>query len=303
MVEYFPISAPVTGSLSGSVLNGWCTRQGHASVLFIAHGNGFSTRVYQPLLDKLAVKYDLLMFDLPGHGQSPDSEVTDHSQTAEYLYEAIRHSESYIAGRDVHAVAHSLGGMLSVFVASKHPETFKSLVLLDPIMFPQPLLSLMHVMSKLGMTKLFHPHVKPTLRRRNGWPDRQSAFEYFYKRKIFKYWTDQALRSYTDYALKEHDSQVVLCCDPTLEARWFATLPSKLWHAVASIRCPVTIYLGEDTYSFSPRAAKQACRKNARIGYSVVPGGHCFMQEFPEQAAGHVFAALGKGSSLMVGST
>lgn len=239
-------------------------------------------------------QYDLLMLDLPGHGGTPAAEFVGWNQSAEYLWQGIQAAADVIENRDLHSVGHSLGGMLAMLVASKHPDTFRSMVLLDPIMFPQPLLFFMHVVRRFGLTAVFHPYVKSTLRRRNGWPDRQEAFSYFHNRKIFKNWTDQSLSSYVQHALKEEGSEIVLCCDPALEAEWFSSLPEKLWPSVRGLTGPVSIYMGQDTYPFSLRAARQAERINPAIEFTVVPGGHCFMQEHPTDASGYVFSALEK---------
>lgn len=289
MLEFHPVNITLA---DGPAIAGWCTRQDHDAVLFFAHGNGFCGRVYQPLHELLAQKYDLLMLDIPGHGQTPESEFVGWNQTAEHLWQSIKLSDDFIAGRDLHAVGHSLGGMLSMLAASEHPETFKSMVMLDPIMFPPPLFFFMHVVHRLGLTSVFHPFVKPTLRRRDGWPDKQQAFSYFHNRKIFKGWTDEALDSYVQHALKQNGDEVRLCCRPELEARWFGTLPRQLWPSIKKLSVPVTIFMGQETYPFSLRAGRHAQKHNSSINYSVVPGGHCFMQEYPEQAASYVFTAL-----------
>ena len=261
-------------------------------MLFFTHGNGFCGRVYQPMHELLAQRYDLLMLDIPGHGDSPASEFVGWNQTAEHLWQAIQTSGEIINNRELHAVGHSLGGMLSMLMASEHPDTFKSMVLLDPIIFPRPLLLLMRALSGLGLTSTFHPFVKPTLRRRNGWSDRQEAFDYFYNRKIFKNWTDDSLHSYVRYALKETGTQLRLSCEPELEAKWFSSLPDNLWPSIKKLSTPVKVVMGQSSYPFSLRAARYAAQINSSIEYSTVPGGHCFMQECPQDTADYVLKAL-----------
>jgi len=289
MVEFHPVKISLE---AGPVLTGWRTELKQPSVLFIAHGNGFCGRIYEPMLELLAERYDLLMLDLPGHGLSPGFEFVGWNQTAEHLWQGIQASGDFVAGRELHAVAHSLGGMLTMLAASRHAETFRSMVMLDPIMFPPRLLFFMHVVHKTGLTSVFHPHVKPTLRRRDGWSSRQEAYEYFHQRKIFKQWTDNALECYVEHALKTQGDEIRLCCKPELEARWFGSLPEELWKSVRSLNGPVSIYMGQDTYPFSLRAGRHAKKINSSIDFSIVPGGHCFMQERPADAAGYVFNAL-----------
>jgi len=289
MVEFHPVNLVLD---SGPTLTGWRTAQGHSSVLFFTHGNGLSSRTYQPMHELLAQKYDLLMLDIPGHGQTPDSNFVGWSRTAEYLKQGIQSSAGVIDGRDLHAVGHSLGGLLSMLAQARHPGLFQSMVLLDPVIFPPPLLMLMTIVNKVGLTNVFHPFIKPTLRRRNGWRDKQQAFEYFHNRKIFKDWTDEALESYVQHALREEGAEVRLCCEPELEAKWFGTLPEKLWPSIKKLRGPVSMFMGQDTYPFSLRAGRYAKKINRTIDLSIVPGSHCFMQEYPRDAAGYVFAAL-----------
>lgn len=294
-MQFHPVEIHLDG---GATLTGWCTQQGHDRVLFFAHGNGFCGRVYESLHRLLAEKYELLMLDIPGHGRSPASEFVGWNQTAEYLWQGIAASDSYIDGRELHAVGHSLGGMLSMLAASRHPSVFKSMVMLDPIMFPPLLLALMHVVKVLGLTRVFHPFVNSTLRRRNGWQNESEAFSYFYQRKIFKNWTDEALNSYVEHALiaveKNGSSQLRLRCEPTLEANWFSSLPKRLWPSVKALSCPVTIGMGKETYPFSLRAGNYAQKINPSITFNIVEGGHCFMQENPADAANFVFQALEK---------
>ena len=296
MVEFHPVEITLD---NGPVLTGWCTRQNHPSVLFFTHGNGFSSRTYQPLHELLAEKYDLLMLDIPGHGQTPDYDFAGWNQTAEYLAQGIASSENFTAGRDLHAVAHSLGGMLSMLAQARHPKLFKSMVMLDPVMFPPLLLAFMHVVRKLGLTSVFHPFVKPTLRRRNIWPDRQQAFSYFQKRKVFSNWTDAALESYVQHALREDGAQVRLCCEPALEAQWFGTLPDRLWPAVKKLQVPVSIFMGQETYPFSLRAGRYAKKRNRFIDLSIVPGSHSFMQEYPDDTAEYVISAIDRHNGHM----
>ena len=146
-------------------------------------------------------------------------------------------------------------------------------------------------------TDPFLPFVKPTLRRRNSWQSKQQAFEYFHQRKIFKHWTDESLQSYVQHALIESGAEVRLCCRPELEAKWFGTLPERLWPEVKKLQVPVSITMGQNTYPFSLRAARYASKLNESIDLSVVPGGHCFMQECPRDSAEYVFAALDRHTS------
>lgn len=258
------------------------------------HGNGFAAGVYAPMYKLLTEHMDLLMFDIPGHGKSdPTVPFAGWNNTAEMLFEAMQKT-GLSQNRPVYGLGHSLGGAFTLLAAYEHPEAYKSLVLLDPILFPRKLLLFMWVVSHLGLTSRVHPHVTPTLRRRRHWPDKQTAFNYFHGRKIYRNWTDPALQSFVDYALEDDPAGgVTLSCAPEMESRYFASLPKGLWKALENIGCDTRIVMGESSYPFSLKAALTAQTKNNAISCHKVPGSHCFMQEHPEHAANEILSALG----------
>jgi len=291
MVKFHPVRCELA---VGPTICGWCTKQNHEEVIVFVHGNGLAGRVYEPLHQLLAQRYDLLILDLPGHGSSVPYDFVGWNQTAEHVYQVIQASDDFIAGRNLYSVGHSLGGMLSMLAESAHPNTFKAMAMLDPIMFPPVLLMVMRVFYPTPLVKVFHPLLKSTLNRRKHWTDRQQAYDYFHGRKLFKTWTDESVQCYVDFGLKpSSDGGVELCCDPALEGKWFSTLPQRLWASVYSLNCPVSMFMGQETYPFSKRAGVHAQKRNKKITYTEVRGTHCFMQEYPQQAAESVFNAFG----------
>lgn len=269
------------------------TRDGFPLGVFL-HGNGFAAGVYAPMHKHLTQHMDLLMFDIPGHGKSdPTVPFAGWNNTAEMLFEAMQKA-GLSKDRRVYGLGHSLGGAFTLLTAHAHPEVYRSLVLLDPILFPRQMLLFMWVVSHLGLTSSVHPNIKTTLRRRRHWPDRQLAFNYFHGRKIYSDWTDPALQSFVDYALEDDpEGGVTLSCAPELESHYFASLPKGMWKALENIGCDTSILMGESSYPFSLKAALTAQRKNTAISCRTVPGGHCFMQQQPECAANDVLTALG----------
>ncbi|KAG8374529.1 hypothetical protein BUALT_Bualt10G0004400 [Buddleja alternifolia] len=110
-------------------------------VLFI-HGfissSAFWTETLYPNFSKSAKsKYRLLAVDLLGFGRSP--KPTDSLYTVREHLEMIERSvlEPYKV-KSFHIVAHSLGCILALALAVKHPGSVKSLTLLAPPYFPAP---------------------------------------------------------------------------------------------------------------------------------------------------------------------
>ena len=54
--------------------------------------------------------------------------------------------------------------------------------------------------------------------------------------------------------------------------------------------------MGEETYPFALEAVHSAALKTANITEMLVPGGHCYMQQHPLNAAQSIRSAIESGS-------
>jgi len=291
-MKLFPVEQPVD---AGTTIRGWRSESQGRPLLFFLHGNGFCGPVYLPMLRELQKDFDLLMLDIPGHGVS-DSIKVNWNQAAELLYQALAKQLDTLAPQSVYGVGHSLGGVLTLLSAHRHPGTFNSIVLLDPVLFPRRMVLLMQAAGLLQLTHLLHPLVRPTLARRRQWPDAAAASDYLCGRKIFVGWADEALQAYVDFALKVDDSGgVELRCDPRTEARYFATVPRGLWKALREVNCKTTCIMGENSFPFALEAVRNAVSVNANINEMLVPGGHFYMQQNPLEAVRYIKATTAPG--------
>ena len=102
--------------------------QGEAVVLL--HGFGASTYLWRKVMPALAASHRVVAIDLNGFGyterpQNPAA-YTREGQTALVL------GVMDVLGIDrAHVAGHSYGGGLSLFLASRHPERFRTLILVD----------------------------------------------------------------------------------------------------------------------------------------------------------------------------
>jgi len=250
---------PVEQSVdAGITIRGWRSESQGRPLLFFLHGNGFCGPVYSPMLRELQKDFDLLMLDAPGHGVS-DSLAVNWNEAAELLHQALTQQLDTLAPDTVHGLGHSLGGVLTLLSAHRHADTFRSIVLLDPVLFPRRMVLFMQAASVLKLTRFFHPLVQPTLKRRRQWPSASAASDYLRGRKVFSGWTNDALQAYIDFALKGDDNGgVELRCHPQTEARYFATVPRGLWKALRGVSCNTTCIMGEDTFPFTLEAGSKS---------------------------------------------
>ncbi|KAF1051567.1 MAG: 2-(acetamidomethylene)succinate hydrolase [Stenotrophomonas maltophilia] len=286
------LSAWTHASSAGFILRGWHSEPSGKPLLHFLHGNGFCGRAYEPLLRQLANDFDLWLCDMQGHGDSDHGgRFHGWNRNAEMAVEAFEAARHRFGEVPRVACGHSFGGVLTSLLLARHPTLFQRAVLLDPVLFTPAMVGVMALSEVLGLHQR-RTMVRKARARRSQWPDRAAAYAGLHGRGIFKGWTDGALRAYVEHALRDTDEGVELKCRPSREAEIFSSFPRRLWSSLARIQTPTRVLYGEATYPFVPRAVARLCALNPRVSAQGVAGGHCFMQEFPEDSAARASAFL-----------
>lgn len=271
---------------AGFVLRGWHSAPSGKPLLHVLHGNGFCGRVYEPMLALLAEHFDLWLSDAQGHGDSdPGEGFLGWNRCAELAVEAFEAGRGQFGEVPRYALGHSFGGVLSSLILAKQPDLFRRAVLLDPVIFPPALLLASRFMQAFGLQGK-RALIQQTLRRRASWPDRDAAESGLRGRGIYRNWEPAALRAFVEHALVERDGCVELKCRPGREAEIFGSSPRRLWSSIRRISTPTRIIHGAGSYPFVARSAQRCAALNPQISAQQVKGGHCFMQEAPQMAAG-----------------
>lgn len=272
---------------AGLTLRGWHTPPTGRPLLHFLHGNGFCSRMYEPLLRRLARDFDLWRCDLPGHGISDGGDrFLGWNRNARHALAAFESLRRPIFGEvPVHAVGHSFGGALTALMMGRPGHPFRRAVLLDPAIYPPGLMLTATVLDWLGA--LPHtPLARGARRRRQHWPDRATAFRALWDRGAYRGWSAEGLQAFVDHALRDSPGGgVQLRCDPRLESAIFGSRPRRMWTAVRHIGVPTLITHARYTIPFIPKSVRHAARINPRIRALAVEGGHSFMQEDPDRAA------------------
>lgn len=259
-------------------------------LLHVLHGNGFCSLMYLPMLQELAVHFDLFLSDAQGHGDSDHGgDFIGWHQSADLALEALmahlpKFQQAHHSQVPVYALGHSFGGVLTALINSRSDSPFSSVMLLDPVLFPPYLLNTMRLLASVGLYRK-NPYAKKALNRRQHWPHRTDVEHYLTDRGMFKGWAPVALQAYIDHALHHQADGVRLKCQPSREAEIFSSFPARLWKELAKPCAPTLLLYGDQTYPFVPKAVKRWQQLNPAIQSHQVCGGHCFMQQYPEQTA------------------
>ena len=102
--------------------------KGTGNPLVLLHGFLESHKIWFPFIDKLSSKRQVILIDLPGHGQSGTlSDVHNMELMAEVVREVL--DELQIA--EVSFAGHSMGGYVSLAFYEKFPSMVKALLLVN----------------------------------------------------------------------------------------------------------------------------------------------------------------------------
>ncbi|MEZ5124279.1 MAG: alpha/beta hydrolase [Solirubrobacterales bacterium] len=103
-------------------------RQGDGPPLVYLHGAG-QTRQWLPLYDELSARFDVVVPEHPGFG---DTEMPGWLRGIDDL---VLHYDGFLRALGIegaHLVGHSLGGWIAAYLAIFYPQRFRSLTLITP---------------------------------------------------------------------------------------------------------------------------------------------------------------------------
>jgi pimeloyl-ACP methyl ester carboxylesterase len=105
------------------------TRRGAGPALVLLHGIGSARQAWDPVLDRLARRFDVLAVDLPGFGESPPLPASVEPAPAA-IAAAVADFLDAQGVVSPHVAGNSLGGWVALELAAIHPVG--SLTLLSP---------------------------------------------------------------------------------------------------------------------------------------------------------------------------
>ncbi len=101
--------------------------------LLMIHGAGGSTRTWKRQVDKLGKHFNLLVIDLPGHGQSAKKINKDDEYTFSVISHRVWEVVDFLEIEKVHVLGVSLGAIIALRVEQLYNDRVQSVVLAGAI--------------------------------------------------------------------------------------------------------------------------------------------------------------------------
>lgn len=249
--------------------------------IVFSHANGFPAGTYRSLIQVWRrAGHAVHAIERLGHDRR-------HPVTSNWPHlrdELIDFIESEVRAPAL-LVGHSLGGILSVIVASRRPDLVRGVVLLDaPVIAGWRALSLRMVKASGLIRRISPGHV--ARRRRQWWPTRQAVREHLARKAVFARWDPRVLDDYVACGFVRRERRWTLAFDREVEARIYETLPHHVGALLVRhpLRCPLAFIGGRQSVE-SRQAGVEATRRLAGERFVWTEGSHLFPMEHPQAAA------------------
>lgn len=263
------------------------------SLLIFSHGNSFPASTYRVMLDSLRAR-GYAVHAIEKYGHDPKYRVSDNWP---YLVRQLAHfaeqHKQASGGQKPWLVGHSLGGLLSLMCAARHPELARGVVMLDSPVLGGWRASALRVVKRTPLIDKISPS-GVARRRRNEWDDRQAVFEHFRSKPMFARWNEQVLHDYVNHGTIDADGSWQLAFDPEIEARIYATVPHNLDRLLRKhpLQCPVAFVGGLESVEMRQAGSLDATAEIAGGRVTMIEGSHLIPMEHPLAVAAAIESHL-----------
>ena len=246
-----------------------------------AHATGYNAGTYTPLLHELSADYNVLAWDMRGHGASAPAGDLSRFRGWQTYYDDLCALLDSTEG-PLWLAGHSIGATASIMAAARRPDKVLGLILAEPVIIDR-WWGLQLMLAKLLRQSHRVSLAAGAARRRQCFDSRAQAIENYTGRGGFKTWPRRWLEAYVAHGFVDDVDGVRLACSPAWESSTFAHTDHNPWPGVRRLQCPV-IALGADHAStFSQAARKRMRALLSRAEVKNIPGtSHFLPMERPD---------------------
>ena len=261
-----------------------------ATRIIFSHGNSFPDSTYRVLFDSLRQR-GFQVDAVEKFGHDPKYPVSNNwPHLVQQLADFARDKQG--DGEPAFLVGHSLGGILSLMCAARHPELAQGVLLIDSPVIGGWRATTLGLAKRTALVGALSPG-RISEKRRNHWPSQEAALENFSSKKAFARWEPQVLRDYIAHGTHDDNGQRVLSFDREVETAIYNSLPHKLDSLLKRkpLKCPAAFIGG--THSSEMRQAGAELTHQLVKGRIMMPdGSHLFPMEKPLATAAAIEASL-----------
>lgn len=257
------------------------------------HGLGGASTNWTDVAGLLAVRMDGWALDLPGFGRSQPPprgrySLRGHMASVIDLMEHVSAQPGSGAGRPVHLLGNSLGGVVSLLAAARRPDLVASLTLISPAM---PVYRVPPAFSRLLLLLLLPGIPRLAERRFAGITPEQHVRNMIQvcfgdPSRVPKQRLDQAVHEMRERADQPWADRAVIHSMRGLISSYLRVGRSNAWRAARTLRVPSLVLWGDRDRLVDPALAPRlaATIPDARV-HLLESVGHVAMLEAPEVTA------------------
>ncbi|MBN1252501.1 MAG: alpha/beta hydrolase [Bacteroidales bacterium] len=244
--------------------------------------NGFPLGVYTEFIKNLSNKFDLTCLSLracwPNIGNAPKQ--TNWEIYADDLIAFLEQNFT----EPIIAIGHSQGATASIIAASKRPDLFKSLIIIEPASVSRKWEYILKLVPYF-IKKTQQP-IKSALEKQDIWNSRDEFYKFIRKNKAYKRVSDKVLEDFAKFGLeKTENGKFKLSFSLEWEAANYSIAPS-IWKYLKKINLPIQVIAGKPSIFFSNELREKWKQIAPNSLMSVNEQfGHLFPLEAPEICA------------------
>jgi len=254
---------------------------GRGPLLHFAHPNAYPPACFRSFLEPLTEHYHVVAV----HHRPlwPDHDPQEFKNWQVIADDLGRFLDQQGYEQSI-GVGHSLGAVATMKAAYQHPHLFSKLVLIEPVFFEPQLLKLLAANPAVLEDS---PMAQGARKRRDTWPDRQTAFDHYRAKSVFKRWLDEALWDYVNEGFVQTESgELTLAFPRKWEAKIYASLPLHVWEEIPQVPQPTLAIRAAESDALTEEAWRHWQALQPQASFVEIPGaGHMVPMERPMEVA------------------
>jgi len=226
---------------------------GEKPPLHFSSANGFPVGVYQPLLKLLGEQYNVAALANRATWQ-PAVSLHKSRDWDIYANDLITFIEQQNVGPVV-GVGHSLGATCTILAATKRPDLFSKLVLIEPAMVTKPLALLVKMLPKRIMNKI-NP-AKGTLNKPEQFATRDEFLSHIKKFKGYSQFSAEMFELFANHSVVPNQQNGFSLAFPKHWEAHNYTQPPNVMPQLANLAMPVVAIRAKPGIFFSEKLWRQ----------------------------------------------